>query len=76
MKRILLTKSTHTNFNPFVPSTWQPSDAVDICALRSSDARMAVISSVAKSAVAPRNWATLTLLPQVVFHVRGLKRPQ
>ncbi len=22
------------------------------------------------------NWATLTLLPRVVFHVRGLKRPQ
>ncbi len=31
--------------------------------------------SVAKSAVFPRNWATLTLLPRVVFHVRGLKRP-
>ncbi len=23
MKRILLSQSTHTNFNPFVPSTWQ-----------------------------------------------------
>ncbi len=31
--------------------------------------------SVAKSAVFLRNWATLTLLPWVVFHVRGLKRP-
>jgi len=30
----------------------------------------------AKSAVVPRNWATFTLLPRVVFHVRGLKRPQ
>ncbi len=25
--------------------------------------------SVAKSAVFPQNWATLTLLPRVVFHV-------
>ncbi len=32
--------------------------------------------SVAMSLVFPRNWATLTLLLQVVFHVRGLKRPQ
>ncbi len=32
--------------------------------------------SVAKSVVFPWNWATLTLLPRVVFLVRGLKRPQ
>ncbi len=30
-------------------------------------------STVAKSAVFPQNWDTLTLLPRVVFHVRGLK---
>ncbi len=32
-------------------------------------------TSVAKSAVFPRNWATLTLFPRAVFHVRGLRQP-
>ncbi len=32
-------------------------------------------ASVAKSAVFPRNWATLTLFPRDVFHVSGLRRP-
>ncbi len=30
------------------------------------------VQSVAMSAVFPQNWATLTLLTRVVFHVRGL----
>ncbi len=33
----------------------------------------ASVQSVAMSLVFPQNWATLTLLPRVVFHVRGLK---
>ncbi len=36
----------------------------------------ASVQTVAKSAVFPQNWAALTLLPRVVFNVRGLKRPQ
>lgn len=34
------------------------------------------IYSVAKSAVFSWNWATLTMLSQVIFHVRGFERPQ
>ncbi len=52
MKRILLTQSTHTNFNPFVPSTWQPTTQWCCCScwyLRSSDARMAVIACQVRS---------------------------
>ncbi len=33
------------------------------------------MNSVAKSAVFPRNWATLTLFPWDVFHVRGWGDP-
>ncbi len=36
----------------------------------------AMQTSVAKSIRFPQNWATLTLLLRVVFHVRGLKRPR
>ncbi len=36
----------------------------------------ASVQSVAMTTAFPRNWATLTLLPRVVFHVRGLKRPR
>ncbi len=39
-------------------------------------AERALVVSVAKSAVFPWNWATLTLFPLDVFHVHGLRRTQ
>ncbi len=75
MKRILLTQSTHINFNPFVPSIWQPTTQWCCWYLRSSDARMAVISSVAKSAVFPRNWATLHCCHGLFFMSAGWSDP-
>ncbi len=61
----------NTEYNFFAVNT-----NLDVTVMYESEPGNRTIHSVAKSEVFSWKWATLTMLSQVVFHVRGFERPQ